>query len=140
MSKKHPPRTQHKASSPAAPDRVQDGQPLGGASARAGASPTVGKKHFRRLLPLVCLGAVLITAAAFLMAPHQSTPSSGSGSKPQAQYVPRPKGTLTFAKDVAPIVFAKCASCHRPGQAAPFNLLSYADVQKRARQIADVTA
>src|SRR5687767_4530450 len=55
-------------------------------------------------------------------------------------YVPRAKGSLTFSKDIAPIMFNQCASCHRPGQAAPFSLLTYSDVQKRARQIAEVTA
>jgi tetratricopeptide (TPR) repeat protein/mono/diheme cytochrome c family protein len=46
---------------------------------------------------------------------------------------------VTFNRDVAPIVFAKCASCHRPGEAAPFSLLTYDDVRKRASQIAEVT-
>lgn len=55
-------------------------------------------------------------------------------------YVPRPKGTLTFSKHIAPIIFDQCATCHRPGQAAPFSLLTYADVQKRAKQIAEVTS
>ncbi len=46
---------------------------------------------------------------------------------------------VTFSQDVAPIVFSQCAQCHRPGEAAPFSLLSYRDVKVRARQIADVT-
>ena len=46
---------------------------------------------------------------------------------------------VTFNRDVAPIVFAKCASCHRPGEAAPFSLLTYEDVRRRASQIAEVT-
>lgn len=45
----------------------------------------------------------------------------------------------TFNKHIAPIVFANCASCHRPGEVAPFSLLTYADVKKRAQQIAKVT-
>jgi mono/diheme cytochrome c family protein len=53
------------------------------------------------------------------------------------------KGTFakapTFNRDIAPLIFAHCAPCHRPGQAAPFDLLTYADVRKRARQIAEVT-
>jgi len=32
--------------------------------------------------------------------------------------------TVTFTRDIAPIVFAHCASCHRPGEAAPFSLLT----------------
>lgn len=50
-----------------------------------------------------------------------------------------PPGELTFNKHVAPIVFANCAACHRPGEAAPFPLLSYTDTKKRAEQIAAVT-
>ena len=37
-------------------------------------------------------------------------------------------------------MYANCATCHRPGEAAPFSLLSYSDVKGRARQIAEVTA
>jgi len=46
---------------------------------------------------------------------------------------------LTFSKDIAPIVFNHCAPCHHPGQSAPFSLLSYQDVKKRAQQIVEVT-
>ena len=41
----------------------------------------------------------------------------------------------TFARDVAPIVFAKCGSCHRPGEVAPMPLLSYRDVRPWASAI-----
>ena len=47
---------------------------------------------------------------------------------------------LTFNKDIAPIVYARCAPCHRPGEIGPFSLLSYADVKQRTTLIADVTA
>lgn len=46
---------------------------------------------------------------------------------------------VTFARDVAPIVFDKCASCHRPTGSAPFSLLTYADARRRASLIAAVT-
>src|SRR5262245_53531355 len=46
---------------------------------------------------------------------------------------------VTFNRDVAPILFAKCASCHRPGEAAPFSLLRYDDARRRAKQIVEVT-
>ena len=46
---------------------------------------------------------------------------------------------VTYNRDIAPIVFHSCSTCHRPGEAAPFSLLSYADVKKHARQIVDVT-
>src|SRR5581483_8815705 len=41
----------------------------------------------------------------------------------------------TFAKDVAPIMFDKCASCHRPGEVAPMSFLSYEDVRPWVRVI-----
>ncbi|MBL8826625.1 MAG: cytochrome c, partial [Planctomycetaceae bacterium] len=47
---------------------------------------------------------------------------------------------VTFNKHIAPLVWQQCANCHRPGQVAPFSLLSYRDVQKRAEQIRDITA
>jgi Flp pilus assembly protein TadD len=59
---------------------------------------------------------------------------------PAGRYASRSPGTLTFNKDVAPIIFDRCSYCHRPGQAAPFALLNYSDVKKRAKQIAEVTA
>jgi tetratricopeptide (TPR) repeat protein len=40
---------------------------------------------------------------------------------------------------VAPILFERCAPCHRPGGAGPFSLLDGAQARKRARQIARVT-
>lgn len=51
-----------------------------------------------------------------------------------------PQSALTFTKDIAPIVFSRCAPCHRPGEIGPFSLLSYQDVKQRITQIADVTA
>ena len=47
--------------------------------------------------------------------------------------------TVSFSKDIAPIVYRHCASCHRPGGSAPFSLLTYRDVKERAPLIADVT-
>jgi hypothetical protein len=48
--------------------------------------------------------------------------------------------TVTFNKHIAPIIYSNCSSCHRPGEAAPFSLLSYQDVVKRGKLIAAVTA
>src|SRR6185369_7809498 len=45
----------------------------------------------------------------------------------------------TFNKDVAPILYEKCVTCHRPGEVAPFSLLTYQDAAKRAALIATVT-
>ncbi len=42
---------------------------------------------------------------------------------------------LTFSKDVAPILYNKCASCHHPGDIAPMSLLTYSSVRPWARAI-----
>ena len=47
--------------------------------------------------------------------------------------------TATFNKDIAPILYQHCAICHRPGEVAPFSLLTYQDASKRASLIATVT-
>src|SRR5215203_5294029 len=54
-------------------------------------------------------------------------------------YVQRPRGAITYSKDIAPIIFNNCSGCHRPGESAPFNLLTYDDARKHAKQIVDVT-
>lgn len=46
----------------------------------------------------------------------------------------------TFSKDIAPIVFDACVSCHRANGPGPFPLTSYEEVRRRATQIAKVTA
>ncbi len=45
----------------------------------------------------------------------------------------------SFARDVAPVLFEACVSCHRQGGPGPFSLTSYDDVRRRATQIAQVT-
>ena len=42
----------------------------------------------------------------------------------------------TFAKDVAPIFYANCAECHRPGEIAPMSLLTYEEARPWAKSIA----
>jgi mono/diheme cytochrome c family protein len=49
-------------------------------------------------------------------------------------------GPVTFNKHIAPILFRQCAECHRPGQVAPFSLLTYAEARKRAALIQTVTS
>jgi len=66
-------------------------------------------------------------------------------SQPQARIV-------TFNRDVAPLLYASCATCHRPVDGsrtsagdpvcfagAPFSVLEYKDVSGRAKQIAAMT-
>lgn len=47
--------------------------------------------------------------------------------------------SVNFAEHVAPIIFNNCTSCHRPGEAAPFALMNYADAKKRGKLLVAVT-
>ena len=68
---------------------------------------------------LSVLGAVLAIGAATVTSVHTAP----------AAVAP------TFAKDVAPILYEKCATCHRPGEVAPMSLLSYEDARPWAKAI-----
>lgn len=47
---------------------------------------------------------------------------------------------ITFADDVSPIIHQNCTPCHQTNGGAPFNLISFHDVAKRAKMIALVTS
>jgi tetratricopeptide (TPR) repeat protein/mono/diheme cytochrome c family protein len=79
----------------------------------------------------MCVGAGVGAALLFF--------SRGEKGGSPEKYTPRPHGQLTFTKDVAPIIFQQCASCHRPGQSAPFSLLTLDEMRKHATDIADLT-
>ena len=100
---------------------------------KVSASPDSPKK--RRLW---CIGICLAGVALVIVAWVVLRSSSAKGNASPA-YVPRPPGTVTFAKNVAPILFQHCAPCHRPGQSAPFSLLNYEAVLKKAKLIGEVT-
>jgi len=62
-------------------------------------------------LPIAAISAALITAAASLAAP------------------------ATFNKDVLPILQQNCQECHRPGEVAPFSLMTYKDARPWAKAV-----
>jgi Flp pilus assembly protein TadD/mono/diheme cytochrome c family protein len=45
----------------------------------------------------------------------------------------------TFNGDIAPLLWSRCAGCHRPDGSAPFSLIDYEDVVPRVRQIVAAT-
>ena len=51
--------------------------------------------------------------------------------------VPPTQNAPTFSKDVAPILYSKCITCHRPGEVAPMSLITFKDVRPWARAIRD---
>src|SRR5262252_2556665 len=45
------------------------------------------------------------------------------------------RATTTFTKDVAPILYRNCVSCHRPGEVAPMSLIDYQSARPWAKAI-----
>jgi hypothetical protein len=70
-----------------------------------------------KLMTAVALGAALVAPAA------ARAQTADGGAAP------------TFTKDVAPIFYKNCTSCHRPGEIAPMSLLTYKDARPFARAI-----
>ena len=69
---------------------------------------------------IVILGAALLSAAA----PDQYATGAA-------------KDVPTFTKDVAPILYRNCATCHRSGEIGPMPLLTYKDARPWAKAIRD---
>ena len=74
--------------------------------------------------------AILIGGIAFLS--NQTRTSASVESTVPAN--------VTFSKEIAPIFFAKCAECHKPGEAAPFSALTFKDVRPWAKSIREKVA
>src|SRR6266487_326253 len=53
---------------------------------------------------------------------------------------PDAQGTVTFARDIAPILQRSCQNCHRPDGVAPMSLVTYEEVRPFARSIKQRTS
>src|SRR5215207_322475 len=77
---------------------------------------------------LLAVGASVVIVGAVVL----------SGAERDGQYAAKAaKDVPTFTRDVAPILYRNCASCHRPGEIAPMSLLTYADARPWAKAIRD---
>jgi hypothetical protein len=47
--------------------------------------------------------------------------------------------SVTFTKDILPIMQERCQECHRPGQIGPFSLMNYRQVRGWSKMIQEVT-
>jgi hypothetical protein len=73
---------------------------------------------------IFAVASVSLVAAAIYTLP--AIEASGPRNSPK---------NVTFSRDVAPIFYKSCAECHRPGEAAPFSVLSYKDLRPWAKSI-----
>ena len=92
----------------------------------AGEAPGPGRQHLREALEAILAGKA--------PDPAETTPEGCLLS-------PIPKVELpgvNYAEHIAPILQRSCQECHRPGQPAPFPLLTYEDASRRASMIREV--
>ena len=68
-----------------------------------------------------------------------SAPAIGVGAaRPSSPALNQPS-PVTFSKEIAPLLYERCGTCHRPNGSAPFSLLTYQAARQHATQIAAVT-
>ncbi len=77
-------------------------------------------KNLKPLFVLAIAASIVMAGAAF-----------GAKNSPGEE--------VTFNSHIGSILHERCASCHRPGEAGPFSLLTYEDAAKRAALIGAVT-
>jgi Flp pilus assembly protein TadD len=77
--------------------------------------------------------ALLATLLAGRAVQANRLETHGSAESPALQ------APVTYTKDIAPLIADRCAMCHHDSGSAPFSLLTYGDVKRRATQIAAAT-
>jgi hypothetical protein len=82
------------------------------------------------MYPSLRSAAVLAVGSSFVIAGFTVT-TRAAGETPQP---------ITFSKDVAPILQAKCQECHQPDSIAPMSLITYQDARPYARSIKERVA
>jgi peroxiredoxin len=70
-------------------------------------------------------------------------PVSRSVTEPAGCFIgrvtePATRGAATYTRDVAPVLQKRCQTCHRPGQVAPFSLMTYKDAASWSDTIREV--
>ena len=76
---------------------------------------------------------VLHTVRLWLLLVAWAASSGAASAQPSS-------APVTFSRDVAPILYTHCVTCHRPGASAPFSLLTFDDARQRVRLIATAVA
>src|SRR5215475_7207388 len=110
---------------------------------RSPASWTAARSKARRIAAAFCK-AIGTTREEIDMARNRLTGVAALGATLLVFITARTAQTTaaspTFTKDVAPILYKHCASCHRPGDIAPMSLLTYEQARPWAKAIREQVA
>jgi len=103
--------------------------------------PRFGRRHVGIRFgsrAVVVIGLFVLVAGGRAVAQQASGRpdlAGGSGASSPASRVPEVPATVTFAKDVAPILQKNCMQCHQSGSIGPMGLTTYEEVRPWARAI-----
>jgi Flp pilus assembly protein TadD len=86
--------------------------------------------------PVAATHAAAVHPEAASAAGRPTGSAAGEGTIPEST---QPSSTETWSHDVAPLLYAHCTTCHHPGGAGPFSLLTYKDAQRWAPEMLTVT-
>jgi Flp pilus assembly protein TadD len=78
-------------------------------------------------------------ALALLIALVSVTSTIAQTSTKQTSTAAKETSPPTWSHQIAPILYSNCTTCHRPGGAGPFSLLTYDDARRWSTQILTVT-
>ena len=63
-----------------------------------------------------------------------------AGAAPRRTDLEASASAMTFTRDVAPILYRNCTTCHRPDGIAPMSLFDYENAQRSAEKIRDAVS
>jgi mono/diheme cytochrome c family protein len=86
----------------------------------------------KRLASILAL-QLCMTALAMGQMPGMASHPDSSAANSSASTTTQSSPNVTFSKDVARILQQHCQTCHRPGEGAPFSMLTYEDTRPWAR-------
>ena len=88
-------------------------------------------------IALGCLGSLnFVMAALIVLLPCRALAAAGEAAQREDK---TSQSALTWAHDIAPILYQNCTTCHHPGGAGPFSLLTYAEARRWGAQVDQVT-
>ncbi len=100
-------------------------------------TPTNSGWRSAGVLALLAAALAVVGAGVLPRSDPGADTASASGAGTTESAIP---AEVTFATEIAPILHAECAGCHRDGGSAPFALVTYDDARERADRIARATA
>ena len=81
----------------------------------------------------ICMSGM---TAPFEIGAQSTTSTTSTTSATSATSAAGTAAAPTYSRDVAPILYRNCTTCHRPGEIGPMPLLSYQDARPWAQSIA----